>query len=45
MPKMEEAKKKLLDQVKEEATETAILTVRNKLKEQWEQEQQQKEAG
>ena len=44
-PKMEEAKKKLLDQIKEEATENAVVAVRNKLKEQWEQEQQQKEAG
>ena len=44
-PKIEEERQRIVDQVREEATENAIITVRSKLKDQWEAEQQQKEAG
>ncbi len=42
---LEEERQKILEQTQEEATENAIRTVKTRLKEQQEAEQQRKEAG
>lgn len=43
-PRMEEEKKKLIQQTRDETTETSLTAVRQKIKEQFESEQAAREA-